>query len=536
MHDPLNRYAAAGRADQPRFRPALLSVALLALATIPAAAQQAPAPVAPAAEVQARVATALPALEQAVTRGMEMFKVPGAVVGVVVGDELVFAKGFGAATVGGAPVGASTVFQIGSTTKAFLATTLAMMVDEKKLSWDTRVAGLAPEFVLHDPWVTREFRVYDLLAQRSGLRPYTNDGLAMLGYDADAMIRSLRFVPAVTSFRSTFAYVNIPHMVAGQIVAHAAGAESWNAVVADRIFGPLGMTSTSTTAEAIEASPDHAVGHAWKADGPPEALPFDPSFPYKLGPAGDINSSVEDMSKWVRMLLAGGTVGDKRLVSQQNLAYTQIPKVAINEQQSYAMGWVIQESPNGRVIWHNGGTSGFGTHVGLVPHLGVGIIVLSNLENRGFPDAAAAAFYQALLGNPPFDAMTAVLDHAKAQAAETKAKFTPPATPRPPRDLAAYAAAYDTEGFGPATVRVDGGALVMRLDETGAELALEPFDGDVFTVRMLPVAGYEKVVAAWGAEPFGFAQFQVDNDGRLDHLAWTIGDDRYLFDRVVDAK
>lgn len=536
MHDAPNRYAAAGRADPFRRRPVLLTAALLALAALPAAAQEAPAPTATAAEVEARVAKAVPALEQAVARGMEMFKVPGAVVGVVVGDKLVYTKGFGVAEAGGAPVGPDTLFQVGSTTKAFLATTLAMMVDEKKFAWDTRVAGLAPEFVLHDPWVTREFRVYDLLAQRSGLRPYTNDGLAMLGYDADTMIRSLRFVSPVTSFRSTFAYVNIPHMAAGEIVADAAGADSWNAVVADRIFAPLGMTRTSTTAEAIEAAPDHAVGHAWKPDAAPEALPFDPSFPYKLGPAGDINSSVEDMSKWVRMLLAGGTFEGKRLVSQQNLAYTQIPKVAVNEQQSYAMGWVIQESPNGRIVWHNGGTSGFGAHVGLVPHLGVGIIVLSNLENRGFPDAAAAAFYQTLLGNPSFDVMTAVLDHAAAQAAETKAKFTRPASPRPPRDLAAYAAAYDTEGFGPATVRVDGGMLVMKLEQTGAELALEPFDGDVFTVRMLPVAGYEKAVAAWGPEPFGFAQFQIDQDGRLDHLAWTIGDDPYLFDRVIAPK
>ena len=116
---------------------------------------------------------------------------------------------------GGVPVDARTLFQIGSTTKAFLAVTMGIMVDRGKFKWDDRVVDLYPTFQVKDPWVTREFRVFDLIAQRSGLPPYANDGLGMIGIDEAALIRSLRYVDPVSSFRTTFAYTNITHTLAG---------------------------------------------------------------------------------------------------------------------------------------------------------------------------------------------------------------------------------------------------------------------------------------------------------------------------------
>src|SRR6185312_9986599 len=115
--------------------------------------------------------------------GMKRFEVPGLAIGIVADDKLVYAKGFGVRSKsGGLPVDARTVFQIGSTTKAFLAATEAIMVDRGKLRWDDRVVDLEPEFQLKDPWVTREFRVFDLLAQRCSLPGFANDMLAMYDF------------------------------------------------------------------------------------------------------------------------------------------------------------------------------------------------------------------------------------------------------------------------------------------------------------------------------------------------------------------
>ena len=117
---------------------------------------------------------------------MTMFDSPGLAIGIVANDQLVYSKGFGVRSkAGGAPVDTRTVFQIGSATKGFLAATMALMVDRGKFKWDDRVADIDADFRLKDPWVTREFRMFDLLAQRSGLPPYANDALGLLGRTTD---------------------------------------------------------------------------------------------------------------------------------------------------------------------------------------------------------------------------------------------------------------------------------------------------------------------------------------------------------------
>ena len=180
----------------------------------------------------------VPALEDYIAANMKAFDVPGLAIGIVVGDKVVYSRGFGVRSKGGEPVDTHTVFQIGSTSKAFLATTMAIAVDHGKLRWDEQVVDLDPGFQLKDPWVSQEFRVFDLLAQRSGLPPYANDTLVFLGFDAGAMIRSLRFVDPVSTFRSTFAYTNITHLVASRLVASVEGAKAVDGSAAEGNLRP----------------------------------------------------------------------------------------------------------------------------------------------------------------------------------------------------------------------------------------------------------------------------------------------------------
>ncbi len=153
--------------------------------------------------VEARIVALVPKLESYIAEGMTAFDSPGLAICIVAGDNLVYAKGFGVRKKGGEPVDTRTVFQAGSVTKGFLATTLAIAVDRGKFRWDDRVVDLDPEFQLKDPWVTSEFRMFDLMAQSSGLPAYVNDMLNVLGFDRPTMIRSLRHVDPVSSFHST---------------------------------------------------------------------------------------------------------------------------------------------------------------------------------------------------------------------------------------------------------------------------------------------------------------------------------------------
>ena len=232
--------------------------------------------------IEALIETMIPVTEAYIANGMKTFDLPGLAMGIVANDRLVYSKGFGVRSkAGGAPVDTRTVFQIGSATKGFLSATMALMVDRGKFKWDDRVVDLDPEFQLKDAWVTREFRMFDLLAQRSGLPPYANDALGIFGISRDGLIHSLRYVEPVSSFRSTFAYTNITHILAGRIVARAANAHDWNAILRKEILDPLAMKETSYTAAAIEAAPNHANGYRWVPEGTVE-VPFTQIFPYRL--------------------------------------------------------------------------------------------------------------------------------------------------------------------------------------------------------------------------------------------------------------
>jgi CubicO group peptidase (beta-lactamase class C family) len=382
---------------------------------------------------------------------MKSFDVPGLATGIVAGDKLIYAKGFGVRAKGGAPVDTQTLFHIGSTTKAFLSTTMAIAVDRGKLHWDDRIVDLDPDFQMRDPWVTREFRVFDLMAQRSGLPPYANDFLGIIGLDRSAQIRSLRYVDSVSSFRTTFAYTNITHILAGRIVARAEGAADWNAVLQSEILDPLGMKNTTYSKAAMTASANHAVGHRYTVDGSVE-VPFEQRSPYGVDGAGGINSNIEDMAKWIRLQLAGGALDGRRIVSPENLAYTRTPKVAMSDKAFYALGWIVQSTPNGDIVWHNGGTLGFGATVDLQLDRKLGVIVLSNQSNVGMPDALGLWTLDRLLGNPMVDHEATTLVKAKATYTDGEKQFARPSDPQPSPPLAPLAGNFANAGFGKAAL------------------------------------------------------------------------------------
>jgi CubicO group peptidase (beta-lactamase class C family) len=493
------------------------------------AATQTPPP------MEERVRALIPGLEAYIASGMKAFDVPGLAIGIVAGDTLVYAKGFGVRSKGGGvPVDTRTIFQIGSTTKAFLATTLAIMVDRRKLRWDDRIVDLDADFQLKDPWVTREFRVFDLLAQRSGLPPYANDMLGMLvGLDEAVLIRSLRHVEPVSSFRSTFAYTNITHLLAGRIVAKAAGAADGDRVLQQELLDPLSMQDSSYTADAIQAAANHAEGYRWTPHGTIE-VPFTQLFPYDFGGAGDINSTIEDMARWVRLQLGNGRFEGRPIpiVSPENLAVTRTPKVGISDKVSYTLGWAIQQTPNGTIVWHNGGTNSFGAYIGIVPDRDVGVIVLTNETNVGMPDAVGLWTLDRLLGNPEADHMADRLKAAKATFETAAQLFAKPANPRPFPPLAPLAGGFSHPSMGKAAVVLEGEALVMEFPATGAKLTLEPWNGEVFTAKLLPIGRFAAVADNLGPLPNGFVQFQIDKDAKLNRLRLSFDDGQaYEFTR-----
>ena len=475
------------------------------------------------ATIEGRVQELIPDIEAYITSGMKGFDIPGLAIGIVANNRLIYAKGFGVRSKSnGLPVDTRTVFQIGSTTKAFLTATMAIMVDRGKLRWDDRVVDLYPEFRLKDPWVTREFRVFDLPAQRSGLPPLVNDILAMLNFKEPEMIRSLGHVEPVSSFRTTFAYTNITHLLAARIVAKATGAPDWNAVLQKELLDPLGMKDSTYTAEAIEAAPNHAKGHRWTPEGTIE-VPFTPIFPYHLAGSGNINSNIEDMARWARMQLGNGTFDGRRIVSSENLACTRMPKVALNGQVFYDLGWYNYLTPNGNILWHDGDALSFGSFVGLVPDKNIGIIILTNETNVEAPNSLGSWVLDRILGNAKHDPVAENLKNAKATFEATAKQFAKPANPRPFPQLAPLTGNFVNSSLGKAVLTLKDDALVMEVQATGAKFKLAPWDGDIFMATLMATDQFGPIVDL-DYMTKGFAQFQMDKDGKLNLLRLSTQD------------
>ncbi|MGV2979775.1 serine hydrolase domain-containing protein [Camelimonas sp. ID_303_24] len=468
-----------------------------------------------------KIQALLPEFEQQVAAGMKAFAAPGVAIAVVHDDRLVYSKGFGVKAFGKPdPVTPDTVFQAGSLTKAFLTVTLAQAVDAGRLGWSDRVVDHTAALQLADPWVTRDFRILDLAAQRSGLTPYVNDGLIPLGFDRQTLFRSMRVVTQTQVFRSDFGYLNIPHMVGGDVVAQVTGAASWQDAVKRTLLDPLGMTSTTATPEAIAQAADHAIGY--RPGEPPTPLPFHGALPYAFGPAGAFNSTVRDLAQWLRLQLGRGQIDGKVLVSEDNLAVTWTPRVAVSERVGYALGWVVNATPKGRIIWHNGGTPGFGAHAGFLPDGKTGLVILTNTGSPALADALAQWFYDRVLDNPGVDSIAQGAKAARAsqdlqrrqEAAFVAGPLRPGAT--------ALAGSYVSPVLGAAIVTVADGKLQMKLEKTDAVAQLVPdaSDPNRFQARLTPTAGYAPIVAMAGDVSFTQVQFDRDEAGNITQLRW----------------
>src|SRR5262245_21438263 len=186
-------------------------------------------------------------LDQWVARAMKTFDVPGVALTIVKDDAVVVAKGYGVRKLGEqAPVDAGTLFGIASNTKAFTATALGLLVEEKKIEWDAPVIRYLPAFAMWDPYVTRELTVRDLLVHRSGLGLGAGDLLwwPASTYDRKEVARRLRFIQPVTSFRTAYAYDNVLYLVAGEVIETVSG-QSWEDFVASHILTKVGMTGSN---------------------------------------------------------------------------------------------------------------------------------------------------------------------------------------------------------------------------------------------------------------------------------------------------
>lgn len=447
-------------------------------------------------------------IERTIGRAMDEFDVPGMTVSVVYEGEVVYSAGHGILESGSDDavdhrVDEKTLFQIASVSKAFTAAALALLVDDGKVGWDEPVIDYLPEFRMHDPWVTREFTIRDLLTHRSGLPIGAGDLLLIPETNSTRreIILALRHLKPDTSFRSKFAYDNLLYIIAGEVVARVSGL-SFEEFLEQRLLHPLGMrdctaTLARTASDAVKATP-HVL-----TDGKLETtLSLESTL---VSAAGGINCSARSMALWMSFVLDEGiTAAGERLISDAQFRQLVSPVTLLpgsgyvaehtgSYLNAYALGWNVSTFYGQPMLSHGGGLWGMTTFIAVMPKQKLAIFVSNNLMSPA-PRAVVNDIIDQYLQDVSSDAgkdwiaiVTEASDARRSDAASVvaDAEAARDADSKPSLPLDAYVGTYRDPWYGDIQISKSEGGKLHFESARSAPLSgpMEHFQFDTFIAR-----------------------------------------------------
>lgn len=515
--------ALTNHAHRARLCPSLLAAALLLPALSDAAATE------PESATIDIVAIDSKAIDNTVRRTMDAFDVPGMAVSVVHRGEVAYAKGHGIRDMrSDKPVTEDTLFQIASVSKAFTAASLALLVDDGRLDWDDPVIDYLPEFRMHDPWVTREFTVRDLLTHRSGLPLGAGDLLMFPKGNATRgeIIHALRYLKPSSSFRSKYDYDNLLYIVAGEVVARVADT-SFEDFIESRLLQPLGMSTCTANHDRLPRRAEIATPHLLM-EGELEVT--EAGTTGVVSAAGGINCGATGMAQWMRLLLAGGIApSGERLISEAAFAeltrpVTLMPSPAYlvdnagSHLSAYALGWNVSIFHGELMLSHGGGLWGMTTFIALLPERGLAVFASNNVMTAAPRAVVNQILVEALAGDdeePAADWIAIVAEAAGQRSASAEevvaaAWDARDADSTPSLPLPRYTGTYRDPWYGEITITLKDDNNLWFESSRNAPLQgpLEHFQYDTFVARWTD----RQLMAD------AYVSFTLDPDGGIERI------------------
>lgn len=482
----------------------------------------------------------LEGLDEFIAETMKTWKVPGLAIAVVQDGEVILAKGYGYRDVEKQlPVTPQTLFAIGSITKSFTVTAVGMLVDEGKLDWDQPVRTYLENFELHDPVATERMTPRDLVTHRSGLPRHD-----LLWYGSDwsrrQLYERLRYLEPSKDLRSSYQYQNLMYMTAGYLVGQLSG-KRWERFVRERILLALGMENSNFSVHDSQKSTEFSLPYS-KEKEEVKLVPF--RVIDEIGPAGSINSNVEEMIRYVQFHLDRGKLGEKRLLTESNAQQMQTPQMvmpgAIEYDEvghwSYGMGWAIGTYRGHKVVQHGGGIDGFISRLSFMPRKKVGMIILTNLSGGNpVPTNVSRYVYDRLLGLEPVDWNARLKEREKKQReseeeAKKKGYTARKQGTQPSHELADYVGGYEHPGYGVA--RITQTETGLTLTYSSFVSPLHHFHYDVFEVVEDPDNPLEKMKVLFSSNLQGeIDTLRVPLEPNVKEIAFTRLPDRQMRER-----
>lgn len=377
----------------------ILNLLLIAAPLAPqVAAQQTTRTQPTAAASTQKYADPITAIETAIEARRKELGIPGISLVIVKDDQIIYMKGLGLKDIERKlAVTPDTQFAIGSASKAFTAMAAVMSADEGLLSLEDSPKKFLPYFTLRDQEAAAKITLRDLLSHRSGLNR-TDLAMVTNKLNREELIKVAGRAKPTNKLGEKFQYQNVMYAAAGEVVAQAQHT-TWDRVMETKIFKPLGMKLSNTTAAAMQKTPDFSLGYDYTPSTkvtrqlPQREIPA-------AAPAGAINSSAREMAQWLRFMLAGGTINGKRLVSEKGFNETITNQMNISGTVNYGLGWFLRQWNGHKVVEHGGNIDGFNSQVALMPDQKLGFVLLTNVTGSPLGGFAMNTVWKHLVGEP----------------------------------------------------------------------------------------------------------------------------------------
>ena len=419
----------------------------------------------------AKAAAALEGFDKVAEEALKALKVPGFGMAVVKDDKIIYARGFGFKDVESKlPVTPDTIFAIGSSSKAFTVFALGKLVNEGKVEWDKPVRNYIPWFRLYDQSAGERLLVRDLVMHDSGLPRHDLVWYNNQNVTREELVRRLAYLPPSADFRQKWQYNNLMYLTAGYLVETLTG-QKWEDAVRSLVFEPLGMKRSNFSVRDSQKDADFALPYLSEEKGF-KKIPFrDISI---IGPAGSINSSVNEMANWALVHLNNGKFGASQLVQTATVADMHAMHMTMGVESSepeiqaaaYGMGWFTDVYRGHRRFHHGGNIDGFTALVAALPDDGLAFVVLSNMNASALPELIVRTASDRILGLAAKDWIgeaakkIAQAEEAGKKAEEKKATRRVQGT-KPSHPLADYAGDYTSAGYGDLKVELKGNGLAF---------------------------------------------------------------------------
>jgi len=474
----------------------------------------------------------IPGIDSVLNQVLKDQNIAGFAVAIVKGDEVIYSKGFGYRDVANKkPVTPNTLFAIGSSTKAFTSGLLGLLEKDGKLKLDDKANILLPQLSFYNSEMNNQISVRDLMAHRTGLSRYDYSWLLFNTANRDSIISRVKYMKPTSGVREKWYYNNFMFLAQGMIVEKISG-KTWEQNIKDKFFDPLGMTRSNTSLAAFKADADASLPYMTVKDSIIKKIDY-----YDIngmGPAGSINSSVNDMANWLKVWIAGGTFKGKEILPTSYIKEAASSQMVMDAAlpskhedvflANYGLGWMIGSYRGHYSVEHGGNINGFSANVAFFPTDKLGIVVLTNQNGSQVPSLVTNTIADRMLKLAPIDwngevkeMMKAASDLKKAEERNEKKKAI--LNTIPSHALSSYVGSFENLAYGLIKVENENNQLYAKVAEN--KLLLKHLHYNVFEPKSVDKKG----VVDTSSSKMLF-NFMSNNAGKINGLTIQLDPDK----------